>query len=414
MRPAADRPFRVLMVAPTSFFADYGCHVRILEESLVLRRLGHQVTVVTYYKGRPIAGLDIVRTPPLPWRAEYEVGSSRHKYAFDLYLFVTALRAALRIRPDIIHGHLHEGALIGAPISWLLRRPLVFDLQGSLTGEMVDHSFLQPDSMLFNLFRWIERFINRLPAAILTSSTHARRMLEEEFGLPPARIHPLPDCVNAETFRPHNPAASELKAQLGIPADRPVVAYLGLLADYQGTPHLVQSAARLQAAGVDAHFLIMGYPDPMHYRQMAAEWGVSDRVTLTGKIPYEQAADYLSVGDIAVAPKLSLTEGSGKVLNYMALGLPVVAYDTPVQREYLGDLGVYAAPGDVEGLAAGICALLDDAPRRAALGAALRQRAIEGYSWDQAGRQIVTIYRRLLAPAQSAKGGELWSPQDHR
>jgi glycosyltransferase involved in cell wall biosynthesis len=414
MRIEAVRPYRVLMVAPTSFFADYGCHVRILEESLVLRRLGHQVTIVTYYKGRPIAGLDIVRTPPLPWRAEYEVGSSRHKYAFDVYLFFTALRAALRIRPDIIHGHLHEGALVGGPISWLLRRPLVFDFQGSLTGEMVDHNFLQPDSALFGLFRRIERVINRIPAAILTSSTHARRMLEDEFGIAPARIHPLPDCVNAETFRPHNPAASDLKAQLGIPADRPVVAYLGLLADYQGTPQLIESAARLKAAGVDAHLLVMGYPNHSRYQRMAAEWDVSDRVTLTGKIPYEKAADYLSVGDIAVAPKLSLTEGSGKVLNYMAMAMPIVAFDTPVQREYLGDLGVYAAPGDVENLVAGIRTLLEDAPRRAALGAALRQRAIEHYSWEQAGRQIVGVYRKLTAPAQDLKGGKVWSPQDRR
>lgn len=400
------------MVAPTSFFADYGCHVRILEESLVLRQLGHQVTVVTYYKGRPIADLDIVRTPPLPWRAEYEVGSSRHKYAFDVYLFITALRTALRIRPDVIHGHLHEGALIGAPIARLLRRPLVFDLQGSLTGEMVDHNFLQRDTALFRFFHRIERVINRLPAAILTSSTHAQRMLEEEFGVAAARIHPLPDCVNAETFRPHNPAAGRIKAELGIPAARPVVVYLGLLADYQGTPQLIEAAVRLKAAGVDAHLLIMGYPNYLGYRQMADERGVSDRVMLTGKIPYEHAPGYLSVGDIAVAPKLSLTEGSGKVLNYMAMGLPVVAFDTPVQHEYLGDLGVYAAPGDVEGLASAIRALLDDAQRRTALGAALRRRAIEHYSWEQAGRQIAGIYEQLGAPAGHVKGGELWSPQE--
>jgi glycosyltransferase involved in cell wall biosynthesis len=400
------------MIAPTSFFADYGCHVRILEESLILRQLGHQVTIVTYYKGRPIADLNIVRTPPLPWRAEYEVGSSRHKYAFDVSLFFTALYTALRVRPDVIHGHLHEGALIGAPISWLLRRPLVFDFQGSLTGEMVDHNFLRRDSALFGLFRRMERVINRLPAAILTSSTAARRLLEDEFGIPRTRVHPLPDCVNAETFRPHNPVASELKAGLGIPADRPVVAYLGLLADYQGTPQLIQSAARLKEAGHDAHMLVMGYPNHLQYRQMAADWGVADRVTLTGKIPYEDAAAYLSVGDIAVAPKLSLTEGSGKVLNYMAMGLPTVAFDTPVQREYLGDHGVYAPAGDVEALSEAICRLLDDAPLRVALGAALRQRVIEHYSWERAGRQIAGIYQKLVAPAEDAKGDEVWSPQE--
>ena len=56
------------MIAPTSFFSDYGCHVRILEEALVLQRLGKQVKIVTYHMGRPIADLDIVRTA----RARYD------------------------------------------------------------------------------------------------------------------------------------------------------------------------------------------------------------------------------------------------------------------------------------------------------------------------------------------------------
>lgn len=394
------------MIAPTSFFADYGCHVRILEEALALRRLGHQVTIVTYYQGRPIADLEIVRTPPLPWRADYQVGSSRHKLAFDVYLAATALLTALKLRrgnpakgPDVIHAHLHEGALIGAPIARLLRVPLIFDLQGSLTGEMVDHHFLNPDGPFFKPVYKLEEIINRLPDAILTSSHHTGKWLEKEFGIAAEQIYPLSDCVNTDTFRPPNPGSAaeraRLKEELGIPPGRPVVIYLGLLADYQGTPYLVQAAAQLKAAGVDAHFLIMGYPGHTAYIQMAQELGAPERVTLTGKIPYEQAADYLSIGDIAVAPKLSSTEGSGKVLNYMALGLPTVAFDTPVQREYLVDLGVYAPPGDLDAFTAAIRALLEDPARRAKLGAALRQRAIEHYSWERAGRQIISIYDQI-------------------
>ena len=49
------------------------------------------------------------------------------------------------------------------------------------------------------------------------------------------------------------------------------------------------------------------------------------------------------LGDIGIAPKISATEGSGKLLAYMAASLPVVAFDTPVHREYLGNMGLYAA-----------------------------------------------------------------------
>ena len=73
-----ERPLRILMIAPTSFFSDYGGHIRILEETRHLQAVGHKVAIVTYYKGSDMPGLDIRRTWPLPWRAEYEVGSSRH------------------------------------------------------------------------------------------------------------------------------------------------------------------------------------------------------------------------------------------------------------------------------------------------------------------------------------------------
>ena len=64
------------MVAPTSFFADYGCHVRILEEARVLQRRGHEVTIVTYHTGRNLPDMDIRRTLPIPWRRDYEVAVS--------------------------------------------------------------------------------------------------------------------------------------------------------------------------------------------------------------------------------------------------------------------------------------------------------------------------------------------------
>ncbi|MBM4431681.1 MAG: glycosyltransferase family 4 protein, partial [Chloroflexi bacterium] len=160
------------MVAPTSFFADYGCHVRILEEALVLQKLGNRVTICTYHNGRDIAGLDIRRTMPIPWRTAYEVGSSRHKVGFDLLLLLKALAVAIQTKPDIVHGHLHEGALIGYFVSKLLGVPLVFDFQGSLTGEMVDHRFLDPKGLLYRPVRRLEQAIVRLPSAIITSSSH--------------------------------------------------------------------------------------------------------------------------------------------------------------------------------------------------------------------------------------------------
>lgn len=393
------RPFDVLMIAPTSFFSDYGGHIRILEETRALQAREHRVTIVTYYKGSNMPGLDIRRTARLPWHTEYEVGSSRHKLAFDAYLMAQAIIEGRRRRPDIIHGHMHEGALIGGVLARLLRVPLVFDFQGGLTAEMADHNFLSRDGLFYPWIYRLERFICRkLPDAILTSSLHAARLLQDEFAVPPSQIHALPDCADTIRFDPQRFTAAEkqqLRRQLGIPEGRPIVAYLGLLTDYQGIPHLIQAAARLKQVDVEAHFLIMGYPNEHHYLTLASQHGVADRVTFTGKVRYQDAPFYLSLGDVAVAPKMSATEGSGKLLNYMALAQPVVAYDSAVHREYLANCGLYAPSGDVERFAQAIIDLLRAPELRAHLGQQLRRRAEKEYSWRRAGEQIEALYRDL-------------------
>ena len=399
-----EKPLRILMIAPTSFFLDYGCHVRILEEARVLQRLGHHVTIVTYHLGRDLPGLEIVRTRPTPWRADYEVGSSLHKLAFDLFLAWRVLGLLLRRRFDLVHAHLYEGALIGAVLGRLRGLPLLFDRQGSLTSEMVDHRFLNPDGPWYRWVRLLEERINEMPDVIVTSTQLGAIQLERYFGCDAARIHPLPDSVNLEFFRPDvltpEQVAAE-RARLGLPPDRPVVVYLGLLAHYQGTPHLLQAARILKERGMEVYFLVMGFPNVEGYRRMAADLGVADRVIFTGKVPYENAPAMLALGDIAVAPKLSATEGSGKLLNYMAMELPTVAFDTPVSREYLGSLGIYATPaGDPAALADGIQTLVEHPELRRALGRELRQRAARHFSWERAGRRLVGIYRDLLNRAR--------------
>jgi glycosyltransferase involved in cell wall biosynthesis len=392
------------MIAPTSFFADYGCHVRILEEARILRKLGHHVTIVTYANGRNLPGVAIERTLPIPWRQHYEVGSSRHKIAFDGLLGIKTLELLVRGRYDVIHCHLHEGALIGLVLGRLFRIPVVFDFQGSLTEEMIDHHFLRRDSAFYGPLRRLERWIDRTPPAVFTSSAHAAKLLVEQFGCPNDHVRVLPDCVNADVWRPaaaFDPAELlALRRRLGVPDGYKVIVYLGLLAEYQGTGLLLEALQRILTVHPDVYLLLMGFPGIPVYQRKAEALGVHHAVTFTGRVPYEEAPRYLALGDVAVAPKLSLTESAGKLLNYMAAGLPTVAFDTPVAREYLGREGFLATRGDVESLAQHLTAALFPLPGARLtpheVGQRLRQRAVQHFDWQQAGQVIVATYRSLL------------------
>ncbi len=409
-------PYNILMIAPTSFFGDYGCHVRILEEARVLKKRGQRVTIATYNKGRDLPELDIVRTRPTPWHADYEVGSSRHKIVFDALLVWTAFKTARRLKPDIIHAHLHEGALIGRLLSAVTGAPLVFDYQGSLTAEMLDHHFVRAGGKREWFWRTLEHTIDRLPRAILTSSRHSANLLRAEFGPQADRVVALPDSVDTDFFRPRTDAdqaeIAALKAQWGIPSDRLVLVYLGLLAHYQGTGHILEAAQQVIAAQPNAHFLMMGYPGVDEYRAQAVQQGSADHVTFTGRVPYEDAARYLRLGDVALAPKLSLTEGAGKILNYMACGLPTVAFDTPQAREYMAQSGTYAERDNTAALAERMIGLLADADQRQTLGAVLRTRAIQRFSLEDAASRILAVYNAVRTPIPEARRAALSQLQD--
>ena len=395
--------YKILMVAPTSFFADYGCHVRILEEVYTLQQAGHQITICTYHTGNDIAGLNIERSLNVPWRKGVQVGSSRHKLYFDAMLALKSIQVALTTKPDIIHAHLHEGALIGFPLKWLRlgRTPLIFDYQGSLTQEMVDHRFLKRDGLFYAPTRQLELVINHMADTLITSSHNAASLLREKFNFPEDKIATITDGVNGDRYRRNNSAEEieatlRLKQELGIPLDRKVVVYLGLLAPYQGTDLLLEAARLIKKERNDVHFVIMGYPGVDSYRELAQYLGIDDCVVFPGRIPYEQAPRWLSMGDVAVAPKMSMTEGAGKIPGYMAMELPTVTFDTPVSREFLGELGLYAELGNAQSLATQIQLALSPQVQESGLGHALRLRVLESFNLEHTRSQIEDVYAKAL------------------
>lgn len=402
--------YRILMIAPTSFFADYGCHVRILEEIRALQKRGHIVELCTYHNGRDIEGIPIHRTVDIPWRKRVVVGSSKHKMYLDVALFATALRHARRFKPDIIHAHLHEGALIGAFAGKLAGAPVVFDYQGSLTEEMMDHGFIPRSGLRARLFRKLESVIDRLPDVILPSSRAAETHLRGRHArLPDVRT--ISDAVDLDRFDPERWASARQaeRARLGIPPDAPVVVYLGLLADYQGTPALIEAASQLLERRRDAYVVIAGYPGVGRHAAMAARLPHTERILFPGRIPYEDAPALLSIGDAAAAPKRSATEANGKILNYMAMRLPTVCVDNTVNRDLLGDLGYYVPPDDPAALAHQLHRALD-APEL--MRDALRQRVTARFSWDRQIREIERIYAALLSGLPLAAPAPRPSPAD--
>ena len=113
-------------------------------------------------------------------------------------------------------------------------------------------------------------------------------------------------------------------------------------------------------------------------------------------MPFEDTRALTAAADIGLTPKLSASEGNLKIYNYLACGLPVVAFDSPVNREILGSLGVYAAHGNGAEFAESLGKLADDQSRREDLGRRGRERAETDLSWSHAADRLMEIYRELV------------------
>ncbi len=392
-----ERRLKILMIAPTPYFSDRGCHVRIYEEARALMAKGHQVRIVTYHLGRDLEPVPVERTVAVPWYSKQGAGPSWHKPYLDLLLLATTMRVARSFKPDLIHAHLHEGVVVGWPVAKLLGLPLLFDYQGSLSGESLNHGFFGSGSVLHRLFRAVEARINRLADRVITSSTPGLQELTRIWRLPLDRVTALPDGVDTTVF--HHLPKREARQRLGLDEQVPVIVYLGLLNQYQGVDLLIHAARLMIQQGRNFHLVLMGYPEE-EYRQLADELNMGCFITFTGKVDYADAPLLLSAGDLAVSPKISDTEANGKLLNYMACGLPVVAFDAPVNWELLGDDGIYAAFGDVVDLARCLSDALSDREALRQRGRRMRTRAVEQLSWQVRVTELEQVYRRLPGVAK--------------
>jgi glycosyltransferase involved in cell wall biosynthesis len=263
-----------------------------------------------------------------------------------------------------------------------------------VTGEMVAHGDLPARGPALALARRLERAIVRWPARLLPSSPNFALELREGWGVSERRVVTLPDGVDTDVFRPGLPA-DDLRRRLGLEGKR-VLVYLGVLTAYQGVDDLIEAWPAVRAAVPDAHLLLMGHPNEKRYRGEVARRGLAGSVTLTGRIEYQDTARYLGLGDVGVSPKHASSEANGKILHYMACGLPAVAYDGPVSRELMGEAGTRVPMRDVKALAAACAALLLDAGERERRGRTLRERAVAEFGWPALGKRLLEIYRACL------------------
>lgn len=391
---------KILVVAPTPFFSDRGTHIRILEEALALEKRGHQITIATYHIGKDIpetlgSRIDVRRIRRfLFWYKKLEAGPDWQKILLDLLLIKKVFFLARTQKPEVIHAHLHEGVLIG----WIVQKmlfwrdiKLVGDFHGSLTKEMVSHAYLKP-SFLQRFFRTIEVWINNLGDAAVTSSWS--NTLDIQNTRTKDTVTTLLDGTRLGMFD-GLPNREQIRRSYGVPQDKIIVTYTGALIPNKGILFFLEAIPLVLQKEQNVYFIIAGFPRDQ-IEDFLSQDIMKENTTVISPLPYFELPAILRMSDIGVDPKNdAVKQASGKTLQYMGAGLPVVAFETENNREYLAEGGMYAPEQSAEALADAILSLVKSEDARKEMGEINRERA-SAFSWEETARVAESIYQTLL------------------
>ena len=393
---------KILVIAPTPFFADRGTHIRILEESLALEKRGHEITIATYHIGRDIdrdvkTKIDVRRIRRLLfWYKKLEAGPDWQKIFLDIMLIRKAFYLARTQKPDVIHGHLHEGVLIG----WIVKKvlfwrnmKLVADFHGSLTKEMVSHSYLN-GGPLKKIFCLIEKWVDNLGDSALTSSEENTKdiaKLRKDHC-----VATVLDGVNIACYE-NLPNKIELKKEFELPSDKVIITYTGALVFNKGVEYLMNAIPKVLEQNKDVYFVIAGFPIEGVVEFVKLN-NLSENVRIINPLNYFDLPKILIASDIGIDPKDSATlQASGKILQYMAAGLPVVCFDRANNRNYLGEGAQYAQEISADGLAESILSLASQEQKMIFKGQLNKQQSLK-FSWDVSAQKIEQIYLNNNSP----------------
>jgi len=392
---------KILMIAPTPFFSDRGTHIRILEEALALEKRGHSVPIVTYHIGENISekiktNIEIYRIPKLLfWCKKMEAGADWRKVILNILLIFKTLRLVLIKKPDIIHAHLHEGALIG----WIVRKilfwrkiKLIADFHGTLTKEMVSHNYLK-NKFLRGFFIRLEKFINNLGDFAIASSGELADELRKTRK--DGKIETILDGVNLENYDPLT-LKKEFRKKLGIPANKVMIIYAGSFIANKGIKYLLEAISKVAKGDRNIYFVLAGSPEK-EIKNYLKKRKLENCVKLISPLSYFDLPKILKAGDVGVDPKdSSVGQASGKVLQYMGAGLPVVCFDRINNRKYLGEGAYYSRDISAQGIIDGILYFSQNSEEIIARGKIAKERA-EKFSWDKSAEEIERIYQKLFS-----------------
>jgi glycosyltransferase involved in cell wall biosynthesis len=380
---------------------------RVWLECQALISAGYRVAVVCP-KGRGDPAYEVIDTVELYKYRPYAPGGSKFSFVAEYaYSFLATAWAMLKARRS---GRFAAIQACNPPdIFWPLAvafrvfegTRFVFD-HHDLCPELYESRFPSGPKLPLKGLLALERRTHRAADHVIATNDSYREIAIKRSGK-------RADEVTVVRTGPDPRRLKSGEADPGLRRGRRfLAAYIGVMGPQDGVDIVVRAADIVvhQLGREDIAFTMIGSGDCFDdLVTLRDKLGLAGHVEFTGRAPDDLVARILSTADVGLSPdpKNPLNDVStmNKTMEYMAFGLPVVAFDLRETRVSAREAAVYVQPNDERAYAQTIVALMDDEPKRARLGKLGRVRVEQELAWDHQERAYLGVYGRLVSGSKA-------------
>jgi glycosyltransferase involved in cell wall biosynthesis len=373
---------------------------RVWQEAQTLSAAGYQVSIICpkapgYEKSfEEIDGIQIHRHW-LPMEADGALGYALEYSVALLMEFWLSIKVAFGRGFDVLQACNPPDTifLIGGFYK-LFGKKFVFD-HHDINPELYEAKFGKK-GWGRKLLLALERMSFRTADIVISTNESYRSIAVERGGKDPKEVFVVrsgPDLTRIKRV-PTNPELKKGRKYL--------VGYVGVMGKQEGIDLLLQAVQLIvhHLKRTDIQFgLVGGGTELPAMRELAKTLGVADYVTFTGRAPDAELLEMLNTADICVNPdranEMNDRSTMNKIMEYVALGKPVVQFDLTEGRVSAGEASWYARPNDVADLAQKIVALLNDENQRIHMGAIGRERVEQVLAWQHEAPRLLAAYEHL-------------------
>jgi glycosyltransferase involved in cell wall biosynthesis len=268
-----------------------------------------------------------------------------------------------------------------------------------------DHHDISPElyeakfgrrGLLWRLLVWMERLTFRTADVSIATNESYRSIAIGRGRMQPKRVFVVRSGPNLDRLK-LQAARAEWKRGRAF-----LVGYVGVMGRQEGIDYLLQAARHVvkDLGRSDVQFALVGGGTSLdEMKRLAYDLGIADHVTFTGRVPDAQLLDVLNTADVCINPDVAneMNDKStmNKIMEYMALGKPIVQFDLTEGRVSAQEASLYAARNDAMDMARKIVELLDDPERRRAMGEFGRRRVINELEWRYVAPKLLAAYEAL-------------------